>query len=225
MILEELVGSFVSLFSSLIVQTPAISRENLQTECGILENYEHDEIYDGLIHREFDVQRTSEESTYNEAEDISQLVQVHEQPRRNFCESFIRSFKANIGLITVVVFILALLTIACALVSLTTTDYCIEWILHKNLTLPKNVGVVEIVTVIVILFPFFSWFPVCVALSFGFKEFRKNYLLGLFVLQLVVGSVSTVYDVYFSDQLLAIRDIDYNKYRLVNNRMFCCSDI
>ena len=214
MFLEELVGSFVSLFASLITQTPAISRENLQTECGILEN---DEIYDGLIHREFDEQTSSAGLPYNETDDISQLEQDDEQPRRNFCESFIRSFKANIGLITVVVLILALLTIACVLVGLTTTDYCTEWILHKNHTLPRNVGIVEIVTVSVILLPFFSWFPACVALSFGFKEFRKNYLLDLFVLQLVVGSASTVYDVYFSNQLLAIRDIDYNKYRLVNN--------
>ena len=172
----------------------------------------------GLIHREYNEQTAPTDLQCNEADDISHLVQADEQPRRNFCESILRSFKANIGLITVVLFILALVTIACVLVGLTTTDYCIDSILHKNLTLPENVGTVKIVVVSLILLPFFSWFPACIALSVGFKEYRKNYLLDLFLLQLITESSSTVYGIYFSDQLPA-RDIDYNKYRLANIRI------
>ena len=223
MILEELVGSFVSLFSRMIIQTPAISRENLHTESGCLENSEQDEVCDGLIHREYNEQRAPTELQYNEADDISHLVQVDEQPRRNFCESIIRSFKANIGLITVVVFILTLVTIACVLVGLTTNDYCIDWIVHKNLSSPKNVATVEIAAVSFVLLLLFSWFPACVALCFGFKEFRKNYLLDLFVLQFVTESASTLYDIYFSNQLFTVRDIDYSKYRLPGYAIFLFS--
>jgi hypothetical protein len=99
MILEELFGSFVSLLSSLTIKTPAISRENLQRECTLIfeENPEPDEVYDGLIHREYE-QETPTEVPYYE-EDVSVLVQANEEPRRNFCESFLRSFKANVGLI------------------------------------------------------------------------------------------------------------------------------
>ena len=214
MILEELVGSFVSLFSRVIIQAPAISRENLHTESGSLENTEQNGVCDGLIHREYNEQTAP---TYNQADDTSYLVQADEQHRRNFCKSILRSFKANIALITVVAFIVALVTIACVLVGLVTTDYCIDWILHKNLTLPKSVGTVKIAAVSVVLLLLFSWFPTIVALCFGFKEFRKNYLLELFVLQLVTESASTLYDIYFSNQLLTARDIDYSKYRLANN--------
>ena len=216
MILEELVGSFVSLFSRVIIQAPGISRENLHSESGSLENSEQSEVCYGLIHREYDDQRAPTELQYDQADDISHLVQADEQPRRSFCESILRSLKANIGLITVVIFILPLVTIACILVGLATTDYCIDWILHKNLTLPQNVGTVEIAAVSFVLLLLFSWFPTCVALCFGFKEFRKNYLLDLFVLQLVTESSSTLYDIYFSHQLFTVRDIDYTKYRLAN---------
>ena len=221
MILEELVGSFVSLFSRVVIQAPEISRENLHTESGSLENYEQDEVCDGLIHREYNEQTAPTELQCNEADDISHLVQADEQPRRNFCESILRSVKANIGLITVVVFILALVTIACVLLSFAPTDYCIDW---KNRTLPKNVETVKIVAVSFVLPVLCSWFPTSVALCFGFKQFRKNYLLDLFVLQLVTESALTLYDIYFSNQLFTVRDIDYNKYRLANSKIFCRSN-
>ena len=56
MILEELFGSFVSFLSSVIIKTPAITRENLKRECVLIfeENPERDEVYDGLIHREYE---------------------------------------------------------------------------------------------------------------------------------------------------------------------------
>jgi hypothetical protein len=48
----------------------------------------------------------------------------------------------------------------------------------------------------------------------GFKEFRNNYLLRLFVSQLVIGSITCVYRIYIADKVAAT-NADYNKYRLV----------
>ena len=218
MILEELFGSFVSVLSSVIIKTPAITRENLKRECALIfeENLERDEVYDiyGLIHREYE-QETPTKLPYYE-EDVSVLVQANEQPRRNICESFLRSFKANVGLIIVAVFILGLLTIGVVLVDLKTTNACIEWVLHKNLTIPRNVVIVQTVGGCATFLPLFAAFPVCIAMLWGFKEFRKNYLLRLFVLQLVIGSFAWSYRIYVADKLAASIG-GYNKYRLVIN--------
>ena len=207
MILEELVGVFVSL----VAQAPAISRENLQNEFECtLENSEQDGSYDGLIHREYDEQPTATELPYNETDDTVRLVQT----RRNFSESFLRSIKANIGLITVVVFILALFTIGVVLLGLTITDYCPQS-MQKNRTSAQNSEIVKIVVISVILLPPFSWFPASIAMSFGFKEFRKHYLSGLFVFQLVMWLLALAYQIFFYDRL-APRTIEYNKYRSVD---------
>ncbi|CAB4039482.1 Hypothetical predicted protein [Paramuricea clavata] len=57
MILEELVGVFVSLGSSVVKGTPQISRETLRRELIIPEfeeNTERHEISNGFIHREYE---------------------------------------------------------------------------------------------------------------------------------------------------------------------------
>ena len=209
MILEELFGSFVSLFSSSIIQTPTISRENLQRECTLIFDENPDEVYDGLIHREYDEQVTPTELPYYE-DDVSVLVQTNDQPGRKFFESFRRSCKANIGLIIVAVFILGLLTIGVVLVYLKTTDACKEWATYKNL---PNMVVLQIVAYCVGLLPLFSWFPVCIAMLLGFKEFQKNYLLRLFVLQLIMGTISCLYSIYIADKFTGTNVADYSKYR------------
>ena len=53
MILEELVGSFVCLCSSVIAQTPPIAREQKQFRQTFEETDEQDEVHDGLVHREY----------------------------------------------------------------------------------------------------------------------------------------------------------------------------
>ena len=130
MFLEELVGSCVALVSSLIIQTPPISRENLQREYTLISvpNPEQDEVYDGLIHREYEQEVPSEVPYYEDGT----FVSIQTDTRRNFCESFVRSWKTNIGLITAVAFILGLLTVGLVYVDLDTNDACTEW-MHENL--------------------------------------------------------------------------------------------
>ncbi len=214
MFLEELVGSFVALVSSLIIQTPAISRENLQREYTLISvpNPEQDEVYDGLIHREYEQDVPSEVLYYEDGT----FVSIQTDARRNFCESFIRSCKTNIGLFTAVVFILGLLAIGLVYVDLNTSDVCIEW-RHNNLTVPLHVQTVQIVAMAVRLLPLFSWFPASVAMLLGFTKFKQNYLVGLFLCALVPGSIACVYRNVMSNKFI---DDDYDfisfLYRLVN---------
>ncbi len=127
MILEELCGSFVALVSSLVIHTPPMSGENLQGEYTLIfeenpdreevydglmhreyepgenlqgeytlvfeENPDREEVYDGLMHREYEPETPTELPYYEE--NLSVLAQANEQPRRHFCQSFIRSCKTN----------------------------------------------------------------------------------------------------------------------------------
>ncbi|CAB4045940.1 Hypothetical predicted protein, partial [Paramuricea clavata] len=196
MILEELVGSLVALFSSWIIQIPSISGEDSQRESTLFKrNPEQDEVYDGLIHREYE----QDEPTSNEEDIISVLVQDDQQPSRNFCESFIRSCKANIGLIMAVVLILGLLIVGLVYVDLNTTNSCVAWI-HNNYSVPSNVRITRIAGISAALLPLFAWLPGCLVLLWGFKEFKKNYLLCL-ICQLVALSIHCVYTVVFSDKI------------------------
>ena len=211
MFLEELVGSCVALISSLIAQTPPISRGNLQREHTLISepNPEQDEVYDGLIHREYEQEVPSEVPYYEDGT----FVSMQTVARRNFCESFIRSCKTNIGLFTAVVFILGLLTVGLVYVDLNTDDACIEW-RHKNLSVPLHVQTVQIVAMSVRLLPLFSWFPASVAMLLGFTKFKQNYLVSLFLCAFVPGSITCVYRNVMSDKFI---DVDYDfLYRLVN---------
>ncbi len=166
-------------------------------------NPEQDEVYDGLIHREYEQEVPSEVPYYEDGTFFSMQTVA----RRNFCESFIRSCKTNIRLITAVVFILGLLTVGLVYVDLNTTDVCIEW-MHKNLSVPLHVQKVQIVGMSVKLLPLFSWFPASVA------KFKQNYLVILFFCALAPGSITCFYRVVMSDKFI---NVAYNLYRLVNN--------
>ena len=177
MILEELIGSLVALVSSLLAQAPPISRENLQREYTLISvpNSEHEEVSNGLIHSEYEHEVPTELPYYDDGTFV--LTQADETP--SFCESFVRSFKTNTGLVTVVVFILTVLTVGLVFVDLNTNDVCQEWI-NRNLTISSHVKTVRKVGMSVKLLPWFSWFPVSIATLWGFREFKRNYFVGLY---------------------------------------------
>ena len=209
MILEELVGSFLSLCSGVITQTPPISREQRQFRLIFDETDEQDEVHDGLIHREYK-QRTQSELPYYE-NDIPASVQTDVvQPSRHVAQSFLRSLKANVGFISAVVSVLSLLTIFAVYVDLNTTDVCVEWENHNH-SIPTNAKILRVVGWSIKLLPPFTWFPACIAMLWGFKEFKKNYLLRLLVCQLVIASISCFYNVIMFDEL-----ISNTEYRLVD---------
>ena len=211
MILEELFGSILSLCSSVITQTPPIFREHGQFRLIFEETDEQDEVHDGLVHREYE-QRTQSELPYYE-DDISASVQTDVvQPSRHVPQSFLRSLKANVGLIAAVVFILGLLTVFAVYVDLNTSDACVQWE-HQNHSIPTSIKNLRLVGWFIKLLPLFTWFPACIAMLWGFKEFKKNYLSRLLVCQLVIGFMECFYRVVMFDELASHI---VTKYRLVD---------
>jgi hypothetical protein len=214
MILEELFGSCVAIVSRLIIQTPPISRENLQREYTLISvpNPEQDEVYDGLIHREYEQEALTEVPYYEDGT----FASMQADTRRNSFESFIRSLKTNVGLITAVVLILGSLTVGVVYVDLNSNDACIEW-MHKNLSVPAHVQILRTVGMSVKLLPLFSWFPACIAMLWGFSEFKKNYLACLFFCAFVPGSITCVYRIIMLDKFTKVA---YNPYRLVSKLVY-----
>ncbi|XP_028405692.1 uncharacterized protein LOC114528263 [Dendronephthya gigantea] len=210
MILEELVGGILSLCSSLATPTPPISREHEGQMRLIFEDRyeENDEVCDGLIHLEYEEEPEAETPYY---EDAFVAWQTKEQSnRRNLCESFKRSLEANIGLIAVV-FILGILVIGLVFVDFNTTDSCIEWIRYQY-RIPENIRILKMVGMSLQLFPLFAWFPACIVMLWGFREFKKNYLSGLLVCQVVIGSISCVYRILMIDtKRFTVSEINLNR--------------
>ena len=201
MILEELIGGFVSLLSSLVIHVPPVTRENLQGDQTLIceENPEEDEAnYHGLIHREYE-QAQFTDFPYNE-EDISVWGQDDVQHGRNFCQSLFRSCKANVGLILAVLFILGPVIAVVVYVNLNTKSACYEW-KQNHLKVPSHVHVILMVGTSVSLLPAILWFPECIALLWGFKEFRKNYLWYLCAMVLVTESLTCVYNIIVFDKI------------------------
>ena len=215
MILEELIGSFLSLFSSLIGQTPTISSETQQRDNGLLfePNPEREDVYDdGLIHREYDQERPTEFPYYEQNVSYTDLFPARDgRTRKNFCESFLRSCKANLGLVTAVTFILGLLTVGLVLVDLNTTNACIEW-MHNNFTVPSNIQIVRVVGMSVALIPPYAWFPISIIMLWGFRQFKQNYLLCLVACQSIMLSTCMVYKILAFDN----SKLPNIEYRCVN---------
>ena len=207
MILEELIGSCVALVSTLLAQAPPISRENLQREYTLISvpNSEQEEVKNGLIHSEYEHKVPTELPYY----DDGTFVQTQAGETQNFCKSFARSFKTNIGLIGVVLFVLSALTVGLVFVDLNTNDVCKEWI-HRNLNVSSHVMTVRKVGMSVKLLPVFSWFPVSIAMLWGFKEFKRNYVVCLFLCAFVPGSITCTYRIVM---LHKFSNLVYNIYR------------
>ena len=209
MILEELIGSFVALFSELI-QTPSLSRETLPRDYNLIfkQNPEQDEVRDNLIHREYE-QEVQPDLPYYE-EELSVLGQIDQELRRNFCESFLRSCKANVGLVMKAVFIIGSLIVGLVYLDLNTSNACIQWV-HNKFVVSSHVRILQMTGMSLKLLPFYAWFPTTVFLLRGFREFKQNYLLCLFICQLVAASIACVYGIIVFDKL-ETTITDYNKY-------------
>ena len=208
MILEELIGSVVALASSMFAQAPPVSRENQQREYMLISvpNSEQEEAIDGLIHVEYE-QNVPTEVPYYDDGTFSTHIETYET--RNFLKSFVRSCKTNIGLITVVIFILAAVTVGLVFVDLNANDVCKQWI-HKNLKVLSHVKTVWKVEMSVRLLPIFSWFPVSISMLWGFREFKRNYFVGLFFCAFVPGFITCTYRIIMFHKF---NSLHYNIYR------------
>ena len=207
MILEEIVGSFVSLLSTLFVQTPPpISREIHQREYTLIYdvNPEQEEVPNDLIHRQYKVEAPDELPYY----DSGTMASTHTVVGHDFCESLGRSWKANVGFFIAVVFILSSIIVGLVFLDFNTSNVCVEW--TQNSGVPQRVQTLKIIGKSVRLVPLFSWFPVCIAMLWGYKELRKNYLACLFVSSFVPGAVTCAYRIIMIKKL---NDLNYSVYR------------
>ena len=211
MILEEIVGSFVSLLSSLFVQTPPISREIHQREYTLIYdvNPEEEEVSNGLIHREYESETPQELPYYEDGS----LASIHTVVGvgHDFLESLLRSLEANVGFLVAVVFIIASLIVVIVFLDLNTNDACVEWVL-TNSSIPRHVRMLKLIGMSVKLVPPFSWFPVCIAMLWGYEEFRKNYLACLFVSSFVPGVLCCTYRIIVMNKFTDL-NYSYNVYR------------
>lgn len=206
MILEELLGNVVTVVSRLVIHRPPLSPENLHGRGYSLvfeENPERDDAYDGLIHREYEEAQVSELPYYEE--DICDWGQDDKPNRRNLRESFLRSLKANFGLMMAVIFILGFLIVGVVYLNLNTCNACYEWT-QKNFEVPSHVKDLQMVGILVFLFPIMLWFPGCIVMVLGLKEFRKNYLCCVCGVVLLTVSITSVYNAFMFDKIVLIEN-------------------
>ncbi|CAB4043382.1 Hypothetical predicted protein, partial [Paramuricea clavata] len=111
------------------------------------ENPEQDEMCDGLINREYE-QGEQPDLPYYE-EELSALVQTTQEPRRCFCESFLRSCKANVGLVMKAVSIIGSLIVGLVYLDLNTTNACIQWV-HDKFVVPSHVRILQMIAWVLI---------------------------------------------------------------------------
>ena len=211
MILEELIGSFVSLVSSSICRIPPISRENPQRNCTLIfqEDGESQEVDNGLIHREYEHQtREAPADLPQHAENIPILEQADEEHRRNSCESFLRSCMTNLGMLIAVLLIIGLLTIGVVYIDLNTNDVCIAWI-RADQKILKHIKILQIVGSFFSNLFFVSWFPAIVVMLWGFQQFKKHYFSSLSVISMMSLLLICIYRTLMWNKFVKSKDNIY----------------
>ena len=210
MILEELLGGILSLLFNLAVRTPPISRENLQGLNYSLifdENPERDEANGSLIHHEYEEAQVTELPYYEENISVWGQDDV-EIVGRNFYVSFRRSCKANFGIMMAAIFVLGFLIVGFVFLNLNTYSACIEWI-QNNLKVPRQVQVLQMVGMCICLIAVMTWFPASIAMLWGFKDFKKNYLYCLCAICFLTTTVIYVYKIVMFDKIKLTDDNIY----------------
>ncbi|XP_028410323.1 uncharacterized protein LOC114532935 [Dendronephthya gigantea] len=120
-----------------------------------------------------------------------------------------------------VVLLLSSLTVGLVFVDLNTYDTCIEW-MKLNVTVPSHVQTLQIVGMSLRLIPLYGLFPTCIAMLWGFRQFKQHYLFRLLLCAFVTGSLTCAYEIIMFDKFF---HVDYNLYRLPFAILFISSII
>jgi hypothetical protein len=182
--LEEMIATFLSLFSALTMDAPRISREmsNNVTTSDKGTPY----TWDVNIHREY---ASFEQEKFPS---ITEYVQLGSEPQdeRTYRQSLFRSLKMTL---TITLALVPLMLIGMVLVyfDLRTNDLCFQSLTEKY-TLSFDVMRIRLLgngieTVIINL-----WFPVSIMILFGWSEFKSHYSSTMWV-GLLTGLLSTLY--------------------------------
>ena len=174
--LEEIIACFLSLFSAFTLDAPRLSREmnNNTSPSEQCTRY----TWEDKIHREY--VSFEEDNLPSETQYVQLGYELRNQP--SYTQSLLRSLKANFT-ITLAVLPLVLIGMALIYFDLRTTDLCSEW-RNKNYTLSFHVKRIRLLGEGVERVLFYSWFPLTLAVLFGWNEFKRHYSTTILVGQL-----------------------------------------
>ena len=183
--LEEIIATFLSLFSALTLDAPQISRQLDSSACSS-EECNRCTWKDGILHREdvlIDQDRLPLQLEY--------LPLIDELPAEpTYRQSLLRTLKATVT-ITLAVLPLALMAIAFLYWDLRVTDLCSDWV-SKNHILPFKVMRTRLIGKGFRIAVGYVWFPLTLVVLFGWSEFKTHYSTVVLVGQLA-GLVATLY--------------------------------
>ena len=176
--LEEIIATFLSLFSALTLDTPRISRE--------LSVNHSDQLtwltWQNKIHREY----SSSDSSRIEYAQLGNEQQI----KTTYTQSLLRSLKVTFGL-TIAGIPLAIIGVVLIYFDLRTCDLCSEW-LAQNKTVSFDVKKIRLLGNGVEVMILNLWLPMMLTVLFGWKEFKRHYSLTI-VIGILVGVVYTLY--------------------------------
>ena len=176
--LEEIIATFLSLFSALTLDAPQISRQ-LPSSASSLEEYNRCS-WEDRIH--------SEDVSFDQDRSLLPVEYLPNEP--TYRQSLLRTLKATVT-ITLAVLPLALMATAFLYWDLRVTDLCSEWV-NMNHTLPFNAKRSRVIGKGFNLVIGYLWFPLTLVVLFGWSEFKRHYSAVVLVGQLA-GLFATLY--------------------------------
>ena len=176
--LEEIIATFLSLFSALTLDAPQISRQ-LPSSASSLEEYNRCS-WEDRIH--------GEDVSFDQDRSLLPVEYLPNEP--TYRQSLLRTLKATVT-ITLAVLPLALMATAFLYWDLRVTDLCSEWV-SMNHTLPFNAKRTRLIGKGFGLVLGYLWFPLTLIVLFGWSEFKRHYSAVVLVGQLA-GLFATLY--------------------------------
>ena len=185
--LEEIIATFLSLFSALTLDAPQISRQ-LDSSASSSEECNRCTWKDGILHSHREDMLIDQDRLPLQLEYLPLLDERPAKP--TYRQSLLRTLKATVT-ITLAVLPLALMAIAVLYWDLRVTDLCSDWV-SKNHILPFKVMRTRLIGKGFGLAIGYVWFPLSLVVLFGWSEFKRHYSTVVLVGQLV-GLVATLY--------------------------------
>ncbi|CAB3983267.1 Hypothetical predicted protein [Paramuricea clavata] len=183
--LEEIIASFLSLFSALTLDPPRLSRREMNDNTSASEQRTR-YTWEDKIHKEY--VSFEEDNLPSEKEYVQLGHELRNRP--SYIQSLLRSLRANFT-ITLAVLPLALIGMALIYFDLRTVDLCSEWE-AKTYSLSFDVTRIRLMGKGIQKVILYLWFPLSLTVLFGWSEFKSHYSSTILVGQLA-GLFNTLY--------------------------------
>ena len=178
--LDEIIATFLSLFSALTLDAPRISHQI---------SVDHSDestwfTWQDKIHREYD-------SFEQDPSRVSYAQLGYElRIKPTYTQSLLRSLKVTFTM-TIAGMPLVIIAVILIYFDLRTCDLCSEWLVQNN-TLSFDVMKIRLLGNGVEVIMISLWFPMSLTVLFGWKEFKRHYLLTILV-GVLAGLLYTLY--------------------------------